>query len=198
MLNTVYAQSIFVLLIAYRWSFHIGLISSRLLHSRSLHHMTLIGTTSELVSLVFTLTNMHYWWSKTNFFLLIISLKRIIILASMARKIYLRGGLGVGAFQRIYGGRKRNGSAPPHFCKSSGGVARHILQQLQTMNIVDLDVKGYVLLVLTILFSFEMFWCFFFVIKHCLFSFKQFWLFPSVGGRLHRMEEEILIKLQEE
>lgn len=84
-------------------------------------------------------------------------MKRIIILASMARKIYLRGGLGVGAFQRIYGGRKRNGSAPPHFCKSSGGVARHILQQLQTMNIVDLDVKGYVFLVLTILFSFEMF-----------------------------------------
>nr|XP_043615362.1 40S ribosomal protein S19-3 [Erigeron canadensis] len=62
--------------------------------------------------------------------------------ASMARKIYLRGGLGVGAFQRIYGGRKRNGSAPPHFSKSSGGIARHILQQLQTMNIVDFDAKG--------------------------------------------------------
>ncbi|KAM1011994.1 hypothetical protein FF1_047135 [Malus domestica] len=28
--------------------------------------------------------------------------------ASMARKIYLRGGLGVGAFRRIYGGSKRN------------------------------------------------------------------------------------------
>ncbi|KAH0934850.1 hypothetical protein HID58_011967 [Brassica napus] len=62
--------------------------------------------------------------------------------ASMARKVYLRGGLGVGAFRRIYGGSKRNGSRPPHFCKSSGGVARHILQQLQTMNIVDLDTKG--------------------------------------------------------
>ncbi|GKA98125.1 40S ribosomal protein S19-3-like protein [Tanacetum coccineum] len=62
--------------------------------------------------------------------------------ASMARKIYLRGGLGVGAFQRIYGGSKRNGSAPPHFCKASGGIARHILQQLQTMNIVDFDAKG--------------------------------------------------------
>ncbi|KAI3785659.1 hypothetical protein L1987_44783 [Smallanthus sonchifolius] len=57
-------------------------------------------------------------------------------------KIYLRGGLGVGAFQRIYGGRKRNGSAPPHFCKSSGDVARHILQQLQSMNIIDFDSKG--------------------------------------------------------
>ncbi|GJV02064.1 EH domain-containing protein 1-like protein [Tanacetum coccineum] len=62
--------------------------------------------------------------------------------ASMPRKIYLRGGLGVGAFQRIYGGSKRNGSSPPHFCKGSGGIARHISQQLQSMNIVDFDSKG--------------------------------------------------------
>ncbi|KAK4601111.1 hypothetical protein RGQ29_010616 [Quercus rubra] len=62
--------------------------------------------------------------------------------ASMARKIYLRGGLGVGAFRRIYGGSKRNGSRPPHFCKSSGSIARHILQQLETMKIVEIDSKG--------------------------------------------------------
>ncbi|KVH92644.1 Ribosomal protein S19e [Cynara cardunculus var. scolymus] len=62
--------------------------------------------------------------------------------ASIVRKIYLRGGLGVGAFQRIYGGHKRNGSSPPHFCKSSGGIARHILQQLETMKIIDMDPKG--------------------------------------------------------
>ncbi|KAJ8427999.1 hypothetical protein Cgig2_028009 [Carnegiea gigantea] len=62
--------------------------------------------------------------------------------ASIARKIYLRGGLGVGAFRRIYGGSKRNGSRPPHFCKSSGSVARHILQQLEKMNIVAIDTKG--------------------------------------------------------
>lgn len=68
--------------------------------------------------------------------------KFFVKIASMARKIYMRGGLGVGGFQRIYGGRKRNGSAPPHFCKSSGGIARHILQQLQTMNIVDFEAKG--------------------------------------------------------
>ncbi|KAL2894952.1 40S ribosomal protein S19-3, partial [Bienertia sinuspersici] len=47
--------------------------------------------------------------------------------ASMARKIYLRGSLGVGALRRNYGGSKRNGSRPPHFGKSSGSVARHIL-----------------------------------------------------------------------
>ncbi|GLT56477.1 hypothetical protein SLA2020_295150 [Shorea laevis] len=61
----------------------------------------------------------------------------------MARKIYLRGGLGVGAFRRIYGGSKRNGSRPPHFCKSSGAIARHILQQLEQMNIIAMaDGKG--------------------------------------------------------
>ncbi|KAL2906174.1 40S ribosomal protein S19-1, partial [Bienertia sinuspersici] len=61
--------------------------------------------------------------------------------ASMARKIYLRGGLGVGAFRRIYGGSKRNGSRPPHFGKSSGSVARHILQQLEKMKIVEIDPR---------------------------------------------------------
>ncbi|KAJ1432593.1 Winged helix DNA-binding domain superfamily [Sesbania bispinosa] len=43
---------------------------------------------------------------------------------------------------RIYGGSKRNGSRPPHFCKSSGAIARHILQQLQNMSIIELDTKG--------------------------------------------------------
>ncbi|GKD42349.1 40S ribosomal protein S19-3-like protein [Tanacetum coccineum] len=58
------------------------------------------------------------------------------------KKIYLRGGLGVGAFQRIYRGSKRNESAPPHFCKASGGIVCHILQQLETMKIIDIDPKG--------------------------------------------------------
>lgn len=62
--------------------------------------------------------------------------------ASMARKIYLRGGLGVGAFRRIYGGRKNNGSRPSHFALSSGSVARHILKQLEAINIVEQDPQG--------------------------------------------------------
>ncbi|XP_059452614.1 small ribosomal subunit protein eS19x-like isoform X1 [Corylus avellana] len=62
--------------------------------------------------------------------------------ASMARKIYLRGGLGVGSFRRIYGGSKRNGSCPPHFCKSSGAVARHILKQLTNIYIIDVEPNG--------------------------------------------------------
>ncbi|KZV42765.1 hypothetical protein F511_07462 [Dorcoceras hygrometricum] len=62
--------------------------------------------------------------------------------ASMARKIYLRGGIGVGAFRRIYGGSKRNGSRPPHFGKSSGSIARNILQQLQVMGIIEMEPRG--------------------------------------------------------
>lgn len=62
--------------------------------------------------------------------------------ASMARKIYLRGGIGVGSFRRIYGGSKRNGSRPRHFGKSSGSVARHILQELEKMNIIEMEPRG--------------------------------------------------------
>nr|GEW21130.1 RNA-directed DNA polymerase, eukaryota [Tanacetum cinerariifolium] len=62
--------------------------------------------------------------------------------ASMARRIYFRGGLGVGSFYRSYGGSKRNGSAPLHFCKANGDIARHILQQLKSINIVDFHSKG--------------------------------------------------------
>ncbi|KAF9592832.1 hypothetical protein IFM89_017797 [Coptis chinensis] len=38
---------------------------------------------------------------------------------------------------------KRNGSRPPHFCKSSSGIAHHILQELEKMKIVDVDPKGW-------------------------------------------------------
>ncbi|KAF9604967.1 hypothetical protein IFM89_011660 [Coptis chinensis] len=51
--------------------------------------------------------------------------------ASMARKIYLRQGIGVRGFRKIYGERKRNGSCPPHLCKSSGAIARLIRLSLK-------------------------------------------------------------------
>ncbi|KAI8548429.1 hypothetical protein RHMOL_Rhmol07G0273200 [Rhododendron molle] len=60
----------------------------------------------------------------------------------LCQGIYMRQGLSVGSSQRIYGGSKRNGSRPSHFCKSSGAVARHILQQLQKINIIDVEAKG--------------------------------------------------------
>lgn len=102
--------------------------------------MMLIGIIWELVSSFFSSAKMNCCLHSLSYDWLLFQTYS----ASMARKIYLRGGLGVGAFKRIYGGSKRNGSRPPHFCESSGAIARHILQQLQEMNIVDVDPKGWV------------------------------------------------------
>jgi len=62
--------------------------------------------------------------------------------ASMARKVYLRQGTGVGAFRKIYGGRKNNGTAPSHFALSSGSVARHALKQLEQLKVIEKHTKG--------------------------------------------------------
>ncbi|XP_022093140.1 40S ribosomal protein S19-like isoform X2 [Acanthaster planci] len=56
--------------------------------------------------------------------------------ASTARHLYFRGGVGVNAMRKIYGGRKRRGTRPSHFCKGSGSVARKVLQALEGVNIV--------------------------------------------------------------
>ncbi|KAL3162893.1 40S ribosomal protein S19 [Trebouxia sp. C0010 RCD-2024] len=58
--------------------------------------------------------------------------------ASLARKVYLRQGVGVGAFRKQYGGRnKRKGAVPEHFAKASGGLIRHILIQLESEGLVE-------------------------------------------------------------
>jgi len=66
----------------------------------------------------------------------------VVFEASMARKIYLRHGIGVGAFRKIYGGRKSNGVRPSHFVKSSGSIARDCFKQLERLDIVEKDSKG--------------------------------------------------------
>jgi len=64
--------------------------------------------------------------------------------ASLARKIYLRGGTGVGAFTKVYGGASHNSVRTPHFRKAAKGVIRHVLQQLAELDIVAKrkDQKG--------------------------------------------------------
>ena len=57
--------------------------------------------------------------------------------ASMARKIYLRAGIGVGAFRKIYGGSKDRGTRTEHFQKASGGLIRSILHNLEAMGVVE-------------------------------------------------------------
>merc|ERR1711998_626255 len=62
--------------------------------------------------------------------------------ASMARKIYLRGNTGVGAFRKIYGGRVHRGTLHEKSGLASGGIARDILKQLEALKIVEKGTKG--------------------------------------------------------
>ena len=57
--------------------------------------------------------------------------------ASTARHLYYRGGVGVNAIARIYGGRRRRGTKPSHFNRSSTSVARKVLQALEGLNIIE-------------------------------------------------------------
>merc|ERR1711915_647240 len=59
--------------------------------------------------------------------------------ASVARHLYMRAPVGVGALCKIYGGRCRYGTVPSHFTKGSSSVARKVLQSLESMKMVEKD-----------------------------------------------------------
>ena len=61
--------------------------------------------------------------------------------ASVARKIYLNGGIGVGALAHWYGKAKSVSTKPQHHHKASRGVLRHILIQLEAIGVVE-KVEG--------------------------------------------------------
>eukprot|EP00927_Polykrikos_kofoidii_P017176 TRINITY_DN1779_c0_g2_i1.p1 TRINITY_DN1779_c0_g2~~TRINITY_DN1779_c0_g2_i1.p1 ORF type:complete len:159 (+),score=34.15 TRINITY_DN1779_c0_g2_i1:75-551(+) len=62
--------------------------------------------------------------------------------ASMVRKVYIRGGSGVGGFKKVYGKQKRRGTCANTFAKGSGSIARYVLQQLEEMGLVEQDEEG--------------------------------------------------------
>eukprot|EP00386_Alphamonas_edax_P009437 GDKI01031049.1.p2 GENE.GDKI01031049.1~~GDKI01031049.1.p2 ORF type:complete len:162 (-),score=65.82 GDKI01031049.1:132-617(-) len=62
--------------------------------------------------------------------------------ASLARRIYIRPGVGVGGFKKCYGQKKGHGVTPGHFSTASGKVIRFCLQQLEKMGLVEVDAKG--------------------------------------------------------
>ena len=57
--------------------------------------------------------------------------------ASILRRIYIDGPVGVSRLRSFYGGRHRNGVRPVHFSKGSGSVAREALQQLEKAGFVQ-------------------------------------------------------------
>merc|ERR1712107_622479 len=62
--------------------------------------------------------------------------------ASMVRKIYIRGGTGVGAFTKVYGKQQRRGTCTKYFSKGSGKICRYILQQLEEIGLVEQEDEG--------------------------------------------------------
>ena len=56
--------------------------------------------------------------------------------ASVMRKIYLKGPIGVELIRQEYGGRKDNGAMPEHAAKGSGNIVRTAIHQLQKAGLV--------------------------------------------------------------
>src|SRR5438093_2696364 len=61
--------------------------------------------------------------------------------ASILRRMYIDGGVGVERLRTFYGGRKRRGYKPAHFKKASGNIVRKILVQLEKAGLVEKSEK---------------------------------------------------------
>jgi len=62
--------------------------------------------------------------------------------ASIVRRIYIRGGTGVGGFKKIYGGQYRRGTCTNTFQLASGKLLRYILQQLEEIGLIEANPAG--------------------------------------------------------
>ncbi|ODV85334.1 hypothetical protein CANARDRAFT_207773 [[Candida] arabinofermentans NRRL YB-2248] len=62
--------------------------------------------------------------------------------ASVARHIYLRKQVGVGALNKLYGGSKNRGGQPGKHTDASGSVNRRALQALEKIGVLEISPKG--------------------------------------------------------
>merc|ERR1712232_1036162 len=62
--------------------------------------------------------------------------------ASIARRVYLRRGLGVGRLRLTYGGLKSKGTRPGHHFPASGNIIRKCLQQLENIGVIEKTASG--------------------------------------------------------
>ena len=62
--------------------------------------------------------------------------------ASLLRKIYIEGPVGVQKLRSYYGGLKNNGHQPSHFAKGGGKILRVILQDFEKLEYVKKEKKG--------------------------------------------------------
>jgi small subunit ribosomal protein S19e len=57
--------------------------------------------------------------------------------ASLLRKIYIHGPVGIEKLRADYGGRKNYGVKPEHAAKAGGSIVRKALQQLETAGYIE-------------------------------------------------------------
>ncbi len=62
--------------------------------------------------------------------------------ASVLRRVYILGPIGVSKLRTKYGGKKNRGVKPEHFYKGSGSIIRKIIQQFEKEGFVKKDQKG--------------------------------------------------------
>lgn len=62
--------------------------------------------------------------------------------ASVARHIYLRKSVGVGALRKVHGGQKNRGSRPSHHVKASGSVDRSVVKALEKIGVLEEGPKS--------------------------------------------------------
>jgi len=62
--------------------------------------------------------------------------------ASILRKVYVRGPIGVSKLRNFYGKKKNRGVKPERFYKASGKIIRTILQQLEAEELIRATEKG--------------------------------------------------------
>lgn len=65
--------------------------------------------------------------------------------ASILRKVYVGGNVGVGMLRTEYGGRKRYGTTPEHHVGAGGSVIRKALQQLESAGYIKKAKTGRIL-----------------------------------------------------
>jgi small subunit ribosomal protein S19e len=62
--------------------------------------------------------------------------------AAVARHIYLRKDVGVGALIKLHGGRNRRGNRPSHHGNASASVQRKICQSLEKIGVLEQGPNG--------------------------------------------------------
>lgn len=65
--------------------------------------------------------------------------------ASLLRKIYIKGPVGIEHLRSEYGGRRDRGTRPEHSEQGSGSIIRKALQQLEAAGLVETSGNGRVI-----------------------------------------------------